>query len=251
MTPLIILYNPWSTPSHKKPLPMSLLAVAAVLEGEFDYEIVDANLLPDPVAHIVELGQRRPLLAIGITVMPGPQLNHAVPDAQRLKAALDRLQATTVATSIRQPSERRQHRFSWINEWKERLDAKGRPLGIELIVPDWFYEGVLNNALVLTIDRNYFDLFGGIERWLYRLVRKHGGRQPGGWSFDFHHLHAKSGSLSRFSNFACDLRDIVRRQPLPGYRLRIDRLDNGRELLVFAPATPLLSARSREAVERL
>lgn len=175
----------------------------------------------------------------------------SVRDYQRLKAALDRLQATTVATSIRQPSERRRHRFSWINEWKERLDAKGRPLGIELIVPDWFYEGVLNNALVLTIDRNYFDLFGGIERWLYRLVRKHGGRQPGGWSFDFHHLHAKSGSLSRFSNFACDLRDIVRRQPLPGYRLRIDRLDNGRELLVFAPATPLLSARSREAVERL
>ncbi|MBS7701999.1 MULTISPECIES: replication initiator protein A [Hyphomicrobiales] len=175
----------------------------------------------------------------------------SVRDYQRLKAALDRLQATTVATSIRQPSERRRHRFSWINEWKERLDPKGRPLGIELIVPDWFYEGILNNALILTIDRNYFDLFGGIERWLYRLVRKHGGRQPGGWSFDFHHLHAKSGSLSRFSNFACDLRDIVRRQPLPGYRLRIDRLDNGRELLVFAPATPLLSARSREAVERL
>ncbi|MFG1352510.1 replication initiator protein A [Xanthobacter autotrophicus] len=175
----------------------------------------------------------------------------SVRDYQRLKAALDRLQATTVATSIRQPSERRRHRFSWINEWKERLDAKGRTLGIELIVPDWFYEGVLDNALILTIDRNYFDLFGGIERWLYRLVRKHGGRQPGGWSFDFHHLHAKSGSLSRFSNFACDLRDIVRRQPLPGYRLRIDRLDDGRELLVFAPATPLLSAFSREAVERL
>ncbi|MFG1260990.1 replication initiator protein A [Xanthobacter flavus] len=175
----------------------------------------------------------------------------SVRDYQRLKAALDRLQATTVATSIRQPSERRRHRFSWINEWKERLDAKGRPLGIELIVPDWFYEGILNNALILTIDRNYFDLLGGIERWLYRLVRKHGGHQPGGWSFDFHHLHAKSGSLSRFSNFACDLRDIVRRQPLPGYRLRIDRLDSGRELLVFARATPLLSARSREAVERL
>ena len=175
----------------------------------------------------------------------------SVRDYQRLKAALDRLQATTVATSIRQPSERRRHRFSWINEWKERLDPKGRPLGIELIVPDWFYEGILNNALILTIDRNYFDLLGGIERWLYRLVRKHGGHQPGGWSFDFHHLHAKSGSLSRFSNFACDLRDIVRRQPLPGYRLRIDRLDNGRELLVFARATPLLSARSREAVERL
>ncbi len=89
---MIILYNPWSTPSYKKPLPMSLLAVASMLEGEYDYEIVDANLHAadgtDPVQHIIELGQRRKLTAIGFTVMPGPQLNHAVPDAQRLKAAL-------------------------------------------------------------------------------------------------------------------------------------------------------------------
>ena len=34
---------------------------------------------------------------------------------ERLKAGLDRLQSTTVATSIRQPHQRRRHRFSWIN----------------------------------------------------------------------------------------------------------------------------------------
>jgi hypothetical protein len=41
-------------------------------------------------------------------------------DYHRLKAALDRLQSTTIATSLRQISERRMHRFSWINEWTER-----------------------------------------------------------------------------------------------------------------------------------
>jgi plasmid replication initiation protein len=65
-------------------------------------------------------------------------------------------------------------------------------LGIELILPDWFYAGVLDAALVLTIDPAYFRLTGGIERWLYRLVRKHGGRQPGGWQFDFRHLHRRA-----------------------------------------------------------
>ncbi|TBR30145.1 MAG: RepA replication protein, partial [Reyranella sp.] len=60
-------------------------------------------------------------------------------DYDRLKAALDRLQSTSVLTSIRQPAERRRHRFSWINEWKETADANGRPLGLELIPPDWFY----------------------------------------------------------------------------------------------------------------
>ena len=127
------------------------------------------------------------------------------------------------------------HRFSWINEWKERADAHGRPQGLELILPDWFYAGVMDDALVLTIDEAYFELTGGVERWLYRLVRKHGGRQPGGWSFDFRHLHAKSGSLSRFTNFACDLRDIVRLQSLPGYRLSIERAVGDVERLVFTP----------------
>src|SRR5690606_18943172 len=100
-----------------------------------------------------------------------------------------------IATSIRQATVRRLHRFSWLDEWKERADGQGHPLGLELVVPDWFYAGVVDAALVLTIDAAYFDLRGGIERWLYRLVRKHAGRQTEGWRFDFAHLYRKSGSL--------------------------------------------------------
>ena len=153
---------------------------------------------------------------------------------ERLRAALDRLQSTTVATSIRQQHQRRRHRFSWINEWRELGDAQGRADGIELILPDWFYAGVVDRALVLTIDRTYFDLTGGLERWLYRIVRKHGGRQSGGWSFDLAHLHLKSGVLSPLKRFAFELRGIVQSQPLPGYRLDLERAF-GRERLTFAP----------------
>ncbi len=163
-------------------------------------------------------------------------------DYHRLKAALDRLQSTTVATSLRQTSERRMHRFSWINEWTERADAHGRADGIDLIVPDWFYRAVLDDALVLTIDPAYFGLTGGLERWLYRLVRKHAGHQKGGWQFDFRHLHVKSASLSPFKRFAFELRDIARRQPLPGYRLYVERATAGRELLAFTRAHPSTGA---------
>jgi plasmid replication initiation protein len=159
-------------------------------------------------------------------------------DYQRLKAAFDRLQSTTVATSIRQHAEGRRHRFSWINEWKERRDGNGRPDGIELILPDWFYQAVLDDALVLTIDRAYFGLTGGLDRWLYRLVRKHGGKQRNGWRFDLRHLHQKSGSLSPFKRFAFELRDIVRRQPLPGYVLLLEVERGGRTLLAFKPSAP-------------
>ncbi|GAA0737070.1 MULTISPECIES: replication initiator protein A [Sphingomonas] len=165
---------------------------------------------------------------------------------ERLKAALDRLQSTTIATSIRQQHQRRRHRFSWINEWQERLDGNGRPLGLELILPDWFYAGVLDQSLVLTIDRAYFDLTGGLERWLYRIVRKHGGRQANGWSFDVAHLHLKSGVLSPLPKFAFDLRAIVGRQPLPGYRLGLERTF-GRARLTFVaiPEDPLDRAMRR------
>jgi len=164
----------------------------------------------------------------------------------RLKAALDRLQSTTVATSIRQQHQRRRHRFSWINEWQERLDGDGRPLGLELILPDWFYAGVVDRTFVLTIDRAYFDLTGGLERWLYRIVRKHGGQQEGGWSFDLAHLYLKSGALSPLKQFAFELRGIVRRQSLPGYALAIERAF-GRERLTFAPvpADPFEAAARR------
>lgn len=159
-------------------------------------------------------------------------------DYQRLKAALDRLQSTSVVTSIRQPVEGRRHRFSWINEWQERCGRNGCPLGVELILPDWFYRAVMDDALILTIDRAYFALTGGLERWLYRLVRKHGGRQRAGWRFDISHLHRKSGSLSPLKRFAFELRDIVRRQPLPGYLLFTEVEAGGRVLLAFEP-TPM------------
>src|ERR1700730_15943734 len=53
--------------------------------------------------------------------------------------------------------------------------------------------------------------------------------ERGGWRFDFRHLHAKSASLSPLKRFAFELRDIARRQPLPGYRLFIERETRGCE----------------------
>ncbi|GHH24225.1 hypothetical protein GCM10008023_36170 [Sphingomonas glacialis] len=204
--------------------------------------IWDADILIWAASQIVEARDRgRPTSRLMATtphaILTFISRGVGLRDYERLKAALDRLQSTTVATTIRQPLQRRRHRFSWINEWKERLDAHGRPLGIELIVPDWFYAGVLDQALVLTIDRAYFELSGGLERWLYRIVRKHGGRQRGGWSFDLAHLHLKSGVLSPRKQFAFALRDIVRRQPLPGYRLALE-FAMGRERLRFVAIPP-------------
>lgn len=83
----LILYNPQSSAQRKPILPMSLLAVGAVLEGHYDYQILDGNLGEDP------LGCLDPLIAnssdeilLGVTVMPGPQLEQAIPLCRELKS---------------------------------------------------------------------------------------------------------------------------------------------------------------------
>ena len=83
---MIIFYNPQSSANRKPVLPMSLLAVGAVLEGHYAYCIVDGNLEDNPLTALatkIDEAGERPILAL--TVMPGPQLEQAVPLCQKLK----------------------------------------------------------------------------------------------------------------------------------------------------------------------
>ncbi len=242
----LMAYPFFSLAKTKRVVPIDFRAGSVAIRVEAVPEhgmatIWDADVLIWAASQIVEardagLKTSRLMAATPYEILTFVGRGTGVRDYDRLKAGLDRLQSTTVLTSIRQSTERRRHRFSWINEWKETADAHGKPSGLQLILPDWFYSGVIDDALVLTIDRAYFALTGGLERWLYRLVRKHGGHQDGGWSFDLGYLHAKSGSLSPLKHFAYDLREIVRRQTLPGYELVLTRDPNGTERLNFTAA---------------
>ena len=237
-----------------KPIDFRMGEVAILVEATAEHgmaTIWDADVLIWVASQIVEArdagkATSRLIAATPHEILTFTRRGTGKAGYERLKAALDRLQSTSIATSIRQAGARRRRRFSWINEWRERLDDNGRALGIEMIVPDWLYEGVLDRALVLTIDPAYFALTGGLERWLYRIVRKHGGKQKGGWSFDILHLHVKSSALSPLKRFAFEVRAIVRRQSLPGYNLALEH-QFGRERLLFvaAPVDPFASARRR------
>jgi anaerobic magnesium-protoporphyrin IX monomethyl ester cyclase len=82
--PQIVLYNPKSNASGKRILPMSLLALGALLEGQFEYSLVDGNCEPDALAALrARIADGANLLAM--TVMPGPQLARAVPEVRALK----------------------------------------------------------------------------------------------------------------------------------------------------------------------
>src|SRR5882672_1260199 len=83
---MIVFYNPVSSPSKKPVLPMSLLALGALLEGREDYRIVDGNLVPDGLAALRSALRESNADILAMTVMPGPQLSNAVPICKALKA---------------------------------------------------------------------------------------------------------------------------------------------------------------------
>jgi len=64
---------------------MSLLALGAVLEGKREFVIVDGNLTPDGLGAIDRRIREDRVSVVAMTVMPGPQLSHAVPLSQALK----------------------------------------------------------------------------------------------------------------------------------------------------------------------
>lgn len=132
-----------------------------------------------------------------------------------LSAALDRLAATTVETSLRAANESDSAKFMLLDGWR-RTDV-----GVELALSEWLFESVVTDSRVLTIDPRYFRLTGGIERWLWRLVRKHVGRQSTGWEIALAALHARSGSLSRRSDFIAALRRIAHRGVLLDYTIEL------------------------------
>lgn len=82
---MIVLYNPSSSAQRKPVLPMSLLALGAVLEGEYEYRIVDGNLDPEPLFTLDRLVRENESPILAMTVMPGPQLNEVVPLCRQLK----------------------------------------------------------------------------------------------------------------------------------------------------------------------
>jgi plasmid replication initiation protein len=153
---------------------------------------------------------------------------------RRLRAALDRLTHTAVQTNIRAEGKKKYASFHWLESWTEITDEKtGEPQGMTLTLPDWLFDGIVMKGGVLTIHEDYFLLTGGIERWLYRVARKHAGQQEGGWQFTMRQLYEKSGSAARLSDFAIDVRKAVEANALPEYSMLLHRNEEGEEVIHF------------------
>ncbi|MBN8619162.1 MAG: B12-binding domain-containing radical SAM protein [Anaerolineae bacterium] len=87
----VLFYNPVSTSKGKQRLPLSLLAVSAVIAADYDVEFIDGNLVDDPATAIIERARATRAKLLAVTTMPGPQVRQAVPVCKQVKAALPEL----------------------------------------------------------------------------------------------------------------------------------------------------------------
>lgn len=145
-----------------------------------------------------------------------------------LQAALQRLETTSIRTSLRAPTRRTEAQFGWLDGWTLEVDpVTGQPRGMTLTLSNWVYEGIVNERSLLTMHQDYFLLTGGLERALYRIARKHAGVQPEGWLCRLEILHEKTGSDSPPKEFNRMLRKIVERNQLPEYELALTQTQDG------------------------
>lgn len=145
-----------------------------------------------------------------------------------LGQALDRLVSTTIKTNIRAES-RREATFSWLDGWTQLVDEKTeRSRGMTLELSSWFWEGVTMKGGVLSIDRAYFTITGGRERWLYRVARKHaGGAGEGGFAISMPVLFEKSGAEGQYRRFKFEMLKLAEKNALPGYDLSVEQAKGG------------------------
>ena len=169
---------------------------------------------------------------------------------EQLRKGLQRLSSTFVSTNIREDSiqdeeiERKNTylNFTWVANFKEdtvtRINKKtGKKKEIsrsyEIQLPQWFVDGVVNSKLVLGINPSYFQLTGGLERWLYRTVRKFSGINPDGMRYTLKHLYERSGSNSPYREFKRRIKNVVLKGNIPDYHLGLYEMD-GKDWLHFS-----------------
>ncbi|MFM6829017.1 MAG: replication initiator protein A [Novosphingobium sp.] len=149
-----------------------------------------------------------------------------------LGQGLDRLVATTIKTNIR-AENRREATFSWLDGWTQLVDEKTeRSRGMTIELSNWFWEGVMMKGGVLSIDRAYFDITGGRERWLYKVARKHaGGAGEEGFAISMPVLFEKSGAEGEYRRFKFEILKLAEKDALPGYGLSVEQGKGAEPLL--------------------
>jgi plasmid replication initiation protein len=152
---------------------------------------------------------------------------------KRLERAFQRLQGTQFKTNIRTGNKKEVRIFSLIDEggYVMREEGGWRLDYCELVLSDWFIRAIEANEVV-SISSDYFRLRRPLDRRIYEIARKHCGNQKK-WHIGLAKLQDKTGSNAPLKKFRLNIRQIIKDDHTPFYRLELTKDD----LVVFRPRT--------------
>jgi plasmid replication initiation protein len=157
---------------------------------------------------------------------------------RRFKEALLRLKGTVIKTNIKADGKTITDAFSWIDSWTTHEDENGRITGLEVELSEWFFRRVVKDRAILSIHPDYFLLTGGIERWLYRIARKHCGGNEAGWSFTLARLYRQYPPGRPYRFFKRDIKRVAESDCIPEYHTRWETAGAGRNATDWVHFTP-------------
>lgn len=91
ISPTVLLINPRICSRNSMRLPLSLLALGAVLEGKYEYRIVDGNADPNAARTVCDILAQERCAVVGMSVMPGPQVAPAIEIATAIRTHYPRV----------------------------------------------------------------------------------------------------------------------------------------------------------------
>ena len=143
---------------------------------------------------------------------------------KRLESAFRRLQGTQFSTNIRTGNKVETHIFSMIDEGGFVMQEDFKRIDYcEVVLSDWLMRAIESNE-ILTIHEDYFRIRRPLERRIYEICRKHCGNQPQ-WQIFLENLQNKTGSNAPEWRFRRNLREIIKENETPDYRLSLDDYD--------------------------
>jgi plasmid replication initiation protein len=150
-------------------------------------------------------------------------------DYMALEKSLKRLRGVNITTNIKTGGKVHTEIFGLIDSGRlvrkdeeHEGDNKGRLEHVSVTLSDWVYEAV-QAFEVLTLHKDYFRLRKPIEKRVYEVIRKHCGSKQD-FMISIEKLHKKTGSFMQLKKFKFTLKDIMKNDHLPGYRIQL--IDN-------------------------
>lgn len=164
----------------------------------------------------------------------------------RFKAAAGRLLGTIIKTDIESAGVTDFNGFGWIKSYKGKqvTGSNGRKMTVwvEIELNDWMYRALVHDRRVLSINPEYFNITGGLERRLYELARKHTGGDHV-WEIGIGALQEKCGSTATATKFKFNLKSIQEQNSLLDYVIQVHEKiqDPSKFLMNFRKGTTVVT----------